>query len=124
MNDDKHLLIYQKPQNLCDILNKKSKKTRLSSCLTKSHDKDSLSSTYSRISGLKKIKKNTAKWTLTETQIFFRAIVIYGLEFQLMSQVFPMKTSKQLLRKYHQEFKKNRRQIDYAMKIHENTDKS
>lgn len=72
---------------------------------------------------MKKIKKNTAKWSLRETNIFYKAIEIYGLEFHLIALVFPKKDSKQLLKKYHKEFKQNQKKIEESLKVHESLNK-
>lgn len=115
--EDDQANVQQKPQNICDILNMKSKLSSLSLSQTQSRERESVST--KQCQRVKRVKKNTAKWTVRETKLFYRALEIYGLEFHFMAQVFPNKDSKQLLKKYHKEFKKNQAAVEDSMKTHE-----
>lgn len=95
-------------KKLYQILSIKNKETASVNSTKISLDKDSISSLSGPIiMKNRKLKKRTQKWNKKNTQLFYHALQIYGLEFTLMAEVFPDKISKQLLRKYHKEVKTN-----------------
>ncbi|KAL0265886.1 UNVERIFIED_CONTAM: hypothetical protein PYX00_011603 [Menopon gallinae] len=51
-------------------------------------------------------------WTEDDNKLFYEALVICGLEFTLISELFPHKTRKQIKRKFLKEERTNRAKID------------
>lgn len=51
-------------------------------------------------------------WTDDDNKLFYEALMICGMEFTLISELFPEKTRKQVKRKFLKEEKFNKRKID------------
>eukprot|EP00866_Antonospora_locustae_P001623 jgi/Antlo1/1623/1835 len=51
-------------------------------------------------------------WTEDDNKLFYEALMICGLEFTLISELFPHKTRKQIKRKFLKEEKTNKSKID------------
>jgi hypothetical protein len=96
-----------KEVNLFEILNKRNKK---SSGLEENGE-------LARIS---KISKKPQKWSKKDTEIFYKCLEIFGVDFSLIKEILTEKTTKQLLRKYHKEKKKFPDKIEKILKNHEN----
>lgn len=67
------------------------------------------SSTYSK-------KRNFVRWTKNETEYFFDALSLCGLEFTLISGLFIDKDRKSCRLKYSNELRRNASRIDTALK--------
>lgn len=78
------------------------------SVVVRSHTK----STYSSYS------KHTPsqKWSAKETNEFYDALSVHGLDFYGMTSLFPNRSHKQLKKKYQREDKVNRDKVDEALK--------
>lgn len=55
------------------------------------------------------------RWKERDTKLFYKCLEKYGLEFVLMSEILPNKSRKQLIKKYHNEFKKNKKKVEIAL---------
>ncbi|WUR04781.1 transcription factor TFIIIB component B [Vairimorpha necatrix] len=60
-------------------------------------------------------KRKNARWTKKETECFFEALSLCGLEFSLISGIFENKDRKMCKMKYIGEMKKNKKMIEKSL---------
>lgn len=60
-------------------------------------------------------KKNTLRWSKREIELFYKALEICGIEFSLISSLFPNKDRKHIKAKYIKEVKMNPSRIDEVL---------
>lgn len=63
-----------------------------------------------------KPKGKTTRWSKEETQLFYEALKLCGLDFTLISDLFENKSRKQVKRKYMREEINNRHKIEEIVK--------
>ena len=56
------------------------------------------------------------KWTVAETDLFFKSLSQYGTDFTLLSQLFPARTRKQLKNKFKKEERENYGRLEGALR--------
>ncbi|ELQ76182.1 Transcription initiation factor TFIIIB, Bdp1 subunit [Trachipleistophora hominis] len=61
-------------------------------------------------------KRQTTRWSQKETQLFYKALELCGLDFTLISKLFTRKSRKQVKKKYMKEESLNRRKIEEIVK--------
>lgn len=61
-------------------------------------------------------KRQTTRWSQKETQLFYKALELCGLDFTLISKLFVEKSRKQVKKKYMKEEGLNRKKIEEIVK--------
>lgn len=62
------------------------------------------------------IKKCGKKWNVNDTARFFKALGEWGIDFSVISKVFPNRTRKEIKNKFNMESKRNKEKVDYILK--------
>lgn len=70
------------------------------------------SSTNGKKSGLKR----TPRWTADETDEFFRAVSMWGTDFEMIARMFPNRDRKQIKHKWNREDRSNGARLDQAFR--------
>lgn len=64
-----------------------------------------------------KVKRRISnRWTLKETDVFYRALKLCGLDFTLIADILPLKDRRQVKRKYFKEEKSHFTKIEEIVK--------
>ena len=67
-------------------------------------------------------RERTVRWSADETDLFYKAISQFGLDFSLIEKLFPQRSRKQIKRKYLAEESKNRGKLEDCLKHEPNRD--
>jgi len=63
-----------------------------------------------------KRKEKSEKWSLEETEKFYKALQIFGTDFSIIVKLLPGRTRKQIKNKFNKEEKANPEKIDLILK--------
>ena len=119
-DEENQQIIEQPKKRLVDVLNRKlTTETFLEDKQKTSNNESAFTKDMSRTSLFNKRSRKPLKWSEEDTNIFYKCLEIFGMDFSMIAEVLSHKTQRQLLRKYHKERKRDPNNVNAALQRHE-----